>query len=415
VHFVIIRVGNRGLSKGVISKDSYFEKNIQGALAAGLKVGVYFFSSSINTQEAIEEANFVIDAIKDYQITMPVVFDFEGFGEAKNRNFGMTTAQITDNCIAFQNIIKAHGYTCMLYGSQYYMPKKYDLSRLDDLLWVAKYASKTEPVSDEKYFPTISGYEDRTAIWQYASCGRVNGINGNVDMNYMYIDVSTDQKEEEEPMKIYKKGQVVQLAKNFKSTEFDCNGKGCCTETPIHSDLVKVLQNVRDHFGVSVNLNCGYRCPVHNANVKGASANSWHMKGYAADIVVKGVHPMRVARYIETIPGFAGRIGCYTWDDKGNGFVHVDVRGTNSRAVYTENNTNYDTVSKFTTTIKRGAKGRLVKVIQRKLRTEKMYWGLIDGKCGSGTEKAIIKWNAKYGRENDASWGPKCWNEAFPV
>lgn len=415
VHFVMIRVGNRGLSKGTISKDAYFEKNIQGALAVGLKVGIYFFSSSVNEQEAIEEANFVIENIKGYNITMPVVFDFEGFGNKKNRNYGMTKDQITNNCIAFQNVIKAHGYTCMLYGSQHYMPKKYDLGRLTDPLWVAKYPSSTKPLSDEKYFPKVSGYQDRIAVWQYASCGTVAGINARCDMNYMHIDVSTDGKEDDEPMKFYEKGVAVQLSKNFKSTEFDCNGKGCCTVTPIHTDLVKILQQVRDHFGVSVNLNCGYRCPVHNAKVKGASKNSKHMDGLAADIAVKGVHPMRVARFIETLPEFRGRIGCYTWDDKGNGFVHVDVRGTNSRAVYTDNNTAYDTLPSFHVTVKQGMKGKIVKVVQRKLRSEKLYFGLIDGKCGKGTTAGIMKFNAKHGRLNDASWGRKCWNEAFPI
>ena len=220
---------------------------------------------------------------------------------------------------------------------------------------------------------------------------------------------------EDTDLKFYaSKGKAVQLSKNFKSTEFDCNGKGCCSTTPIDTCLVEVLQNVRDHFGVSVHLNCGYRCPVHNAKVSGASAKSKHMEGIAADIVVKGVHPMRVARYIETIPGFAGRIGCYTWDDKGSGFVHVDVRGTNSRGIYTENNTKYDSVASFNVSVKKGSKGRIVKVVQRKLQTAGLYSGKIDGNCGSKTESAITDWNAAHGRKDDNSWGPKCWEEAFP-
>lgn len=228
-------------------------------------------------------------------------------------------------------------------------------------------------------------------------------------------------KEREVPeVRIYKKGVKIQIAPNFKSTEFDCNGKGCCTETPIHDNLIMVLQKVRDHFGKSVKINSGYRCPVKNGSVPGASKNSQHMKGLAADIVVnKGkVHPMQVARYLEKVfneKGIKGRIGCYTYDDKGSGFVHVDVRGTNSRAVYTENNTDYDNVTKFTVPIKRGAKGKIVKVVQRRLKSAKLYTGAIDGSCGGGTEKGIIAWNAKYGRPNDASWGPKCWQEAFPI
>lgn len=220
---------------------------------------------------------------------------------------------------------------------------------------------------------------------------------------------------EELPMNVYRKGVKVQLSENFKSTEFDCNGKGCCTETPIDLKLVEVLQNIRDHFGVSVNLNCGYRCSEHNAKVSGASKNSQHMKGIAADIVAKGVHPYRVARYIETIPGFAGRIGCYTWNAKGDGFVHVDVRGKNSRGLYTENNTKYDSLSTFTKSIKRGAKGRHVIVVQRLLADVGLYKGKIDGKCGAGMEKAIVKWNEMFCRYDDKSWGRKCWEEAFPI
>lgn len=216
-------------------------------------------------------------------------------------------------------------------------------------------------------------------------------------------------------MNEYSKGKAVKLSENFKSTEFDCKGKGCCSVTPIDADLIMILQNVRDHFGVSVSINSGYRCSVHNARVSGASKSSLHMSGKAADIVVKGVHPVRVARYIETIEGFKGRIGCYTWNDKGSGFVHVDIRDTNSRGIYTENNAKYDSVSSFSNSVRKGSRGRLVKVVQRKLKTAGMYDGEIDGIAGSGTEKGIIKWNAKYGRANDAVWGKKCWNEAFTV
>lgn len=220
---------------------------------------------------------------------------------------------------------------------------------------------------------------------------------------------------EDTNMKFYaSKGKAVQLSKNFKSTEFDCNGKGCCNTTPIDMNLVEILQNVRDHFGVSVHLNCGYRCPAHNAKISGASKASKHMEGIAADIVVKGVHPMRVARYIKTIPGFAGRVGCYTWDDKGSGFVHVDVRGTNSCGIYTENNVQYDSIASFNVSVRKGSKGRIVKVVQRKLQTAGFYSGDIDGSCGSETEDAIEAWNKAHVRYDDKVWGPKCWEEAFP-
>lgn len=379
--------------------DAKFHQNVKGCIDNGIPFGVYLYSYAVTTERAESEAQHVLRLLEPYKgkLSYPVYLDLEESGTQKGA---------VERAKVFADIIEKAGYWCGIYANEWWW-KTYLKDGLDQYTkWVAKYSG--EPKG-------ISGTYD---IWQYSSKGTVPGINGNVDMNECYRDFPKEIRSgesEETTMTIYSKGKAVQLSKNFKSTEFDCNGKGCCNTTPIDKELVKVLQTIRDHFGVSVNLNCGYRCPVHNARVSGASANSKHMKGIAADIVVKGVHPMRVARYIETLPSFYGRIGCYTWDDKGNGFVHVDTRGKNSRAVYTKNNTDYDTVSSFTTTIKRGAKGQIVKVVQRKLRSAGLYFGLIDGKCGKGTEKAIIKWNAKYGRENDASWGKKCWNEAFPI
>lgn len=204
IHFVFIRVGNRGLTTGQIEEDPTFRKNIEGALSVGLKVGVYFFSTSLNEREAVEEAQFVLNRISKYNITMPVVFDYEGFSKQGNRHYGISKNQITNNCQAFQSIIKANGYNCLLYGSRAYIAKKYDLNSLDDYLWVARYAGANSVIDDEKYFPSIDGYSDRIAIWQYANNGTVAGIFGKVDLNYMYIDVSnealnkkeTDEKKE---------------------------------------------------------------------------------------------------------------------------------------------------------------------------------------------------------------------------
>lgn len=438
VKFAMIRVGYRGYGKsGNIKLDDQFKNNVKGAISVNIPFGIYFYSQALNEKEAIEEANFVLAHILPYRnhITLPVVFDFEGFAKINQRVYGMKKPEITKCCVAFQDVIKANGFTCMLYGSQSYLPKKYDLETLTDPLWVARYPSSTKPNSDEKNFPKVNGYQDRIAMWQYASCGFVDGIKPRVDMNYMYIDVTTDkafsneEKEVKEPMvRMYKKGVKVQLAPNFKSTEFDCNGKGCCTETPIHDNLIFILQKLREYFGKSVNLNCGFRCPVHNAKVSGASKNSKHMDGLAADIVVKGVHPVRVGRALDKLfaeYGIEGRIGIYTWNDKGDGFVHVDVRGTNSRAIYTKNNTNYDNLIKFFPSVKQGVKGKIVTVVERFLaskkykdekgKSHKYYEGEIDESCGPKLKDAIIRWNADHGRPNDASWGPKCWQEAFPI
>lgn len=121
-------------------------------------------------------------------------------------------------------------------------------------------------------------------------------------------------------IKTYKKGVNTRLSENFNSTEFDCHGKGCCSQTKIDDKLIEYLQNIRDHFGkpVLVRKHSGYRCPKHNAEIPKASKTSKHMQGTAADFSIKGVSPLEIAKYAESI-GVKG-IGQY------ESFVHIDTR-----------------------------------------------------------------------------------------
>lgn len=125
-------------------------------------------------------------------------------------------------------------------------------------------------------------------------------------------------------MLTYAKGKAVKLTKNFKSTEFDCKGKGCCSKTPIDIELLGYVQVIRNHFNKPITVNSGYRCKKHNKNVGGVS-NSMHCGGMAADIAVKGVSPAKVAAFIETLMPKSGGIGVY------KNFVHVDTRETKAR------------------------------------------------------------------------------------
>ena len=120
----------------------------------------------------------------------------------------------------------------------------------------------------------------------------------------------------------YKKGKAVKLSKNFKTTEFDCKGKGCCSTTVIDAKLITYLQKIRNHFNAPVVINSGYRCTKHNRAVGGA-VNSQHTHGKAADIVVKGIAPKEVEAYAEKV-GFKG-IGSYS------SFTHVDTRSKRAR------------------------------------------------------------------------------------
>lgn len=333
IKFAFIRVGNRGLSSGKIYLDPYWEQNVQNALMMGIDVGVYFYSSSLTEEEAEEEAEFVLEHIKGYDITLPVCFDYEGFADKKNRNYGMTKEKITANCVAFRNIIIAHGYMHMLYGSRSYLPKKFDLKKLTDYLWVARYPSKKKVLDDEKYFPTIKGYNDRIAVWQCADCARIDGISGDVDLDYMYIDVrrkESEDKQEENIMNINqnikayskKKDGNVKLAPNFKAKEFAC--KDGSDPIFIAPSLAEVLQKIRNHFGKPVTINSGYRTPTYNKKVGGAEY-SQHLYGTAADIRISGVKPEVVAAYVETLMPDSGGIGIY------KNFTHVDVRAKKSR------------------------------------------------------------------------------------
>ena len=124
----------------------------------------------------------------------------------------------------------------------------------------------------------------------------------------------------------YRKDYRTKLSENFKSNEFACKGKGCCSKVLIDEKLVKYCQQIRDHFGKAVTINSGYRCATHNKSVGGASG-SYHAKGMAADIVVKDVRPTEVAKYAESI----GVLGIGLYDNEKDGhFVHIDTRTSKS-------------------------------------------------------------------------------------
>lgn len=181
VDYAMIRVGYRGYgSNGLILSDSYFEQNIRGALDAGLEVGVYFFSQAINVWEAEEEAAFVLDAIRGYQVTFPVIFDWEIISNPGARTNGLSSDTLTRCALAFCDKIAKAGYTPGIYFNQDVAYLHYDLSRLADYpFWLAEYRT----------VPTFHYHFD---MWQYTAKGSVPGIDGHVDLNLCFTPFGKD-------------------------------------------------------------------------------------------------------------------------------------------------------------------------------------------------------------------------------
>ena len=174
VEFAMIRVGYRGYTEGEIQSDDYFVQNIEGARAAGLDVGVYFFSQALDEQEAIDEANYVLEQIKDSPLSYPVIFDWEDI-EADARTDGMDSVQLTKNAIAFCDTIEQAGYRAGVYFNQRFGYEEFDLESLQDyVFWLAEYNDT----------PSFSFHFQ---IWQYCNDGRVDGIKTDVDLNLAFL------------------------------------------------------------------------------------------------------------------------------------------------------------------------------------------------------------------------------------
>ena len=175
IEFVIARVGSRGSTEGELYQDAMFASHADGAAKAGLEVGAYFFSQAVNTAEATEEANFVLNCLKEHKITGPVVYDWELQG-INSRTYNVDKKTLTDCAIAFCETVRAAGYTPMVYVGNTVGYLRLDLSRLTAYeLWYAQY---------ETDYP---GFFYDFRIWQYTSKGRVPGIEGNVDMDIWFI------------------------------------------------------------------------------------------------------------------------------------------------------------------------------------------------------------------------------------
>ena len=185
VDYAIIRLGYTGYSRERFSAryDTAFEANISGARAAGLPVGVYWYSQAVNTSEARQEAQKLLAKLRSYSIDLPVFYDYEfaGVGDEGRLDYAWSSgtvnkAMLTANAEAFCNEIQRAGYDTGIYASKNFLENQIDGASLGRKynIWLAHYNNST-PYAGSYY------------MWQYSSKGRVRGISGNVDCNFAYL------------------------------------------------------------------------------------------------------------------------------------------------------------------------------------------------------------------------------------
>ena len=177
VEFAFIRVGLRGYgTEGKLVEDEYFEQNVKGALQAGIKVGVYFYSQAITDEELLEEANLVLEKVKPYNIELPIVFDVEKVSGGKGRANELSVEERTRMTAMFCQTIQDAGYKPMIYHNMEMGTLMLDLGQLEQYdKWFAYY-------NDDLYYPYA--YK----VWQYSEKGAVDGINEEVDLNIWFGD-----------------------------------------------------------------------------------------------------------------------------------------------------------------------------------------------------------------------------------
>ena len=185
IDFAIIRVAGRTWGSGTLFEDSNSYKQmenggeyLQQAKAAGLKVGVYVYSSAINTNEAVEEASLALNILNGTALDLPVYIDMEYSGDYPNGRADKLTAQQRFEIVeAFCTTVKNGGYTPGVYAGQYYFENgALNFSQVSKYnVWLASYTK------DQK-LPSFTGYN----MWQFTSAGTVNGVSGNVDLNVIF-------------------------------------------------------------------------------------------------------------------------------------------------------------------------------------------------------------------------------------
>ncbi|MCR5267243.1 MAG: glycoside hydrolase family 25 protein [Lachnospiraceae bacterium] len=176
--FVMLRCGYRGYTEGGLVEDEKFREYAQAAVDAGFPIGVYFFTQAITEEEAVAEADFVLELIKDFPISYPVVIDTEYVSSegARTNQAEMTEEERTQLLITFCERVKEYGYYPMIYASENWLRRELEVSQLQPYeIWAPQYLEENDFMYD-------------FTIWQYTDAGHIQGIEGVVDLDISMVD-----------------------------------------------------------------------------------------------------------------------------------------------------------------------------------------------------------------------------------
>ncbi len=226
VDFAILRAAYRGYGdEGTLVRDSKFAEYIRGAQSYGIPVGAYIYSQAITTAEAVQEANYILNIVKNYSLDLPIVFDYEFSPSSEGRtNLAwaegeLNKTKMTNITLAFCNTIKSAGYDVMVYASKSFLNKNIDHEVIEDAgydVWLAHYVNqpyinKEHPEKSKEFNYQGTDYTGDFKIWQYTSTGRIPGIADKAfDCNFMYGgDIASSVKISDIPNQVYTGSEVV--------------------------------------------------------------------------------------------------------------------------------------------------------------------------------------------------------------
>ena len=202
VEFVMLRCGYRGYTEGGLVKDEKFDEYARACNEAGIPLGVYFFTQAVTVDEAINEADFVIKLIEDYDISYPVALDTEYVSDssARTNDDSIDEELRTKMSIAFLERVREAGYYPMIYASENWIRRQLLFEELQEYdFWAPQYLEKNDFLYDH-------------TIWQYTESGRIPGIEEEVDINISMVDYASFVPALREA--VVNNGQIIEVSAN---------------------------------------------------------------------------------------------------------------------------------------------------------------------------------------------------------